>query len=427
MSRSRRDTRPTNYAAASAAQPVFEISEEHQRLVNHTKSFQKKVKTMQDQRARINQIIKFIREKYPQYYRTTVILLTPEIIATPNRNYFKATHDLVYSNLSIDIILAFMGEKKNKGGGKIMSHVHIRKYHDALMFGAKEVGHGFSQEYYQQMDTFLDNYRKEVAEAKTKGNIDEEEADPISFDLYQMIAFWFLCSGNIFAWFFLLCCWNFMARTINVDNFSFRNLTSGTDSIKVKYFRTKADQDGKKCQHKNIYANPFNPRVCFFTGMGIYCAVNASILGTRFTFFLKINTLAGTASSSFCRFLTALTKQYKVVVAEHVRMEHCNAHGIRKGSGTHSTSCTTCPPSLVAVALRGDWSMGKIFDTYFTFGEFGDQYLGKSCPVLSCPVLLCYICHNLTHCFLLRTHPSRAEPFQTMFCIPASSFYRRNE
>ena len=183
-----------------------------------------------------------------------------------------------------------------------------------------------------------------------------------------------------------------MARTINVDSFSFRNLTLGTDSIKVKYFRTKADQEGKKCQHKNIYANPFNPKVCFFTGMGIYCAVHASILGTRNTFFLKVNTLAGTASSSFCRFLSALCKEYKVVVAEHVRMEHCNAHGIRKGSGTHSTSCTTCPPLLVAVALRGDWSMGKIFDTYFTFGDFGDQYLGKSCPIL-----LCNICQNLTH------------------------------
>ena len=201
-SRSRRDTRPTNYAAASAAPPVFEISEEHQRLVNQTKAFQKKVKTMQDQRARINQIIKFIRDKYPQYYHMTVIQLMPKILATPNRHYFKATHDLVYSNLSIDIILALMGQKKNTGGGKIMSHVHIQKYHDVLMFGAKEVGHGFSQEYYQWMDTFLDNYRKEVVEAKTKGNIDKEEADPVSFDLYQMIAFWFLCSGNIFAWFF---------------------------------------------------------------------------------------------------------------------------------------------------------------------------------------------------------------------------------
>ena len=108
-SRSRRNTRPTNYAAASAAPPVFEISEEHERLVNQTKAFQKKVKTMQDQRARINQIIKFIHDKYPQYYQRTVVLLTPEILATPNRHYFKATHDLVYSNLSIDIILASTG------------------------------------------------------------------------------------------------------------------------------------------------------------------------------------------------------------------------------------------------------------------------------------------------------------------------------
>ena len=168
-----------------------------------------------------------------------------------------------------------------------------------------------------------------------------------------------------------------MARTINVDGFSFRNLTMGTDSIRVKYFRTKADQEGKKCQHKNIYANPFNPKVCFFTGMGTYCAIHAAILGTRYTFFLKVDTIAGTASSNFCRFLGIVCKKYEEIVREHVRIDHCNAHGIRKGSGTHSTSCTTCPPSLVSVACRGDWSMGKIFDTYFTFGDFGDQYLGR--------------------------------------------------
>ena len=35
------------------------------------------------------------------------------------------------------------------------------------------------------------------------------------------------------------------------------------------------------------------------------------------------------------------------------------------------------PPSLMSVALRGGWSMGKVFDVYFNFVQCGDNYLGR--------------------------------------------------
>ena len=35
------------------------------------------------------------------------------------------------------------------------------------------------------------------------------------------------------------------------------------------------------------------------------------------------------------------------------------------------------PPSFVAVAARGEWSIGKVLDVYFKFGLGGDQYLGR--------------------------------------------------
>ena len=373
--RRRRDTRPSNSSGVEAPDVVLRDIDNAQ--ISQTKAFHRKVKTMKDHRNRIQHVCNFIHEKYPQYSATMVRRLNIVDYGNSEKNFFTSTHDIEYASLSADIVLAFMGTKKNKGDGKIMSHVHIRKYHDALMFGAKEARVGFSEQYYMTVDGFLDNYRKEYADAKKHGNVDEEEADPISFNLFEMVCFWFLCSGNIFAWFFMMCCWNFMARTINVDGIGFRHITKGTDSIKVKYFGTKADQEGKNCTHKNIYANPFNPKVCFVTGMGVYFALNASVLATRYTFFLSIGAKEGTASSNFCRFLGDVIQKNKVIVETHLRLDHANAHGIRKGSGTHSTSCTTSPPSLVAVALRGDWSMGKIFDTYFTFGDFGDQYLGR--------------------------------------------------
>ena len=58
-------------------------------------------------------------------------------------------------------------------------------------------------------------------------------------------------------------------------------------------------------------------------------------------------------------------------------MSRFNGHGIRKGAGTYSVSCSTVPPPLVSIAHRGDWSMGKVFDIYFNFGIAGDCYLGR--------------------------------------------------
>ena len=48
-----------------------------------------------------------------------------------------------------------------------------------------------------------------------------------------------------------------------------------------------------------------------------------------------------------------------------------------QGAGGHASSGTTMPPSFVAVAARGEWSIGKVLDIYFKFGLGGDQYLGR--------------------------------------------------
>ena len=53
-----------------------------------------------------------------------------------------------------------------------------------------------------------------------------------------------------------------------------------------------------------------------------------------------------------------------------------------QGSGGHASSGTTHPPSFVAVAARGEWSIGKVLDVYFKFGMGGDQYLGRILALL---------------------------------------------
>ena len=42
-----------------------------------------------------------------------------------------------------------------------------------------------------------------------------------------------------------------------------------------------------------------------------------------------------------------------------------------KGSATFANCGTTCPPSIVAIALRGEWSLGSTLEIYFRFSEQG--------------------------------------------------------
>ena len=54
-----------------------------------------------------------------------------------------------------------------------------------------------------------------------------------------------------------------------------------------------------------------------------------------------------------------------------------NKQRTRKGSCYIFITGTTVPPSLISVVLRGEWSMGKVFDVYLNFAECGDNYLGR--------------------------------------------------
>ena len=153
-----------------------------------------------------------------------------------------------------------------------MGFDHIRKFHDALLFGASERKTSMSVLYNIEMKKYLLHYKKEVAANRKTGNVDEYDSDAFSFQLVRQLASWFLNSGNIFCWFFLLMQWNCMARSINIDCIGFSNFKRRTDSIIVKYDDTKADKTGENCNNKNLYANPSDPTVCLFLSFGLYCA-----------------------------------------------------------------------------------------------------------------------------------------------------------
>ena len=94
-------------------------------------------------------------------------------------------------------------------------------------------------------------------------------------------------------------------------------------------------------------------------------------------FFILSRAETGTASSRYCKKMIDSTQTMEERVKQHIRLDHCNPYGIRKGSATHATSGTTVPPPLTSVFLRGEWSMGVMQDIYWKFCQIGDQCLGR--------------------------------------------------
>ena len=117
--------------------------------------------------------------------------------------------------------------------------------------------------------------------------------------------------------------------------------------------------------------------MCVFLSLGIYCAVEQTSLEEMNTLFLPRNADLGNAAQIFCRKSSSMIQKYTDIEESYIRCDRANTHGIRKGGSRHECAGTKFPPSLVCVALRGEWSMGNVFDVYFKFGERGDQYLGR--------------------------------------------------
>ena len=195
---------------------------------------------------------------------------------------------------------------------------------------------------------------------KKEGAVDESNIDPFTFPLYKLVANWLLNENNLFYWQSIILQWKCMARSISINHIGFANMKRGTDSITVKYDESKSGKVGEKCTKKNIYTNPTDLSICFFTAIGIYCSCESVLLISREGINLKL----GNAAHKFCNSLQKLIEHYSEIVDCYVCSSYTNTHGTREGSVTYSASGTTVPPSLISVALHREWSMGKVFDVF---------------------------------------------------------------
>ena len=353
------------------------VNEVHQEQVRTTEKEEINGTLRREYRNRIRHIYEFLQRTYPGYYEVGVRAITDEEKEDQDLFWHKNEFDLVYSGLNIKFIKAFLAHSKKKANGKMCSNSNLRKYKDAILWGSGQAKCPLPSLFYDEMDRFLKSFKKETKKAAKDGLLDEHEADPISWKLFQLILKWAIEEGQILVWVYSLLQWNCMARSKNIGELAYHNFRTGDDYIKIRYDKTKADQSGEKVKDKHIYANPFNPLVCPVLSLGIWFALESKRLGSITSVFGSEKTEEGAASRNYTNTISAIMQRHKDHVAEYIRTNHANAHGLRKGSASFATSGTTCPPSVASVANRGDWSMGAVLDVYWQFSDAGDHFLGR--------------------------------------------------
>jgi len=361
----------------------LDLGEDFHESLQGTLSKQMDDRTRRNYRNRLKRMMEFWGKNHNDYYKDGVRDVTEEELKDPSKYYFKKfKKEVIYTGLNVKLVLAFLLETQKKEDGKIKSFDDIRKYKDAIQWGAATCHERLPTTFYVEIEKYLKSYRRVTQAAKKRGEMEDQGSDPIPVSLYQLILRWSIEANNIFLWFWTLTQWACMARCSNVDPLGFHNFKLGSDSIICKYDDAKADKEGEKLSEKNIYSNPFDYQVCWWTGFGVYCCVNSADLGAREFLFLKPTAREGTASNRYQGQLTALLSEKVEVVCQHMRVDHANAYGIRKGSATLATTGTTCPPPLPSVARRGEWSLGAVLDVYWHFSVSGDEYLGRVLALL---------------------------------------------
>ena len=79
---------------------------------------------------------------------------------------------------------------------KYYSFGHMRKYKDAVQYGAFCAKQVLPNIWETRMAAFMASVKKENTKAKKEGKLDEEEADPIPFSLYRLICQHAIKSGE---------------------------------------------------------------------------------------------------------------------------------------------------------------------------------------------------------------------------------------
>lgn len=124
--------------------------------------------TRRNYRNRLDRIIKYWKEHINEYYVIGVREVSEEEQRDRSKYYFGKKQDLVYRGLNVDFVICFLSETNKRGDGKFKSFDDLRKYRDAILWGAKMAHELLPSSFYRETEVFLSAYKKKIAAEKKK-------------------------------------------------------------------------------------------------------------------------------------------------------------------------------------------------------------------------------------------------------------------
>ena len=107
-----------------------------------------------------------------------------------------------------------------------------------------------------------------------------------------------------------VCAWHLMAPSCNVDCLSFHNIKHGISDYSVfKYDDTKMDKTGKYVQEQNVFSNPFQGHLCFFTALRVYLSLHQECLAETEKLFSTPGAKLGNAAQTFASQVVRLQRE----------------------------------------------------------------------------------------------------------------------
>jgi hypothetical protein len=281
-------------------------------------------------------------------------------------------------------------QKKNSDGSYInpvqyQSFEHVSGYKSAIKnhFKSKRIQCSFALQ--AQENEFFKGYKRLIAEEKQDGTRKVRDGKvPLTFQIYRYLAR--LAIGcrqdfhlGIFSHAFLLLCWNLVARCVSVSSLMFSHITWNADAMIVVFPTTKADQEGKNCSPKHVYANVHHPEICPILSFAIYV----------FTSGVRRN---GASPSVFSDNVDATESRFggwlRTTCSSADNAEALRQNGIDDAVeiGTHSfrkgVANFLCGmvggASPIAIYLRAGWSLGPVQSRYILECSGGDQLCGRA-------------------------------------------------
>lgn len=215
------------------------------------------------------------------------------------------------------------------------SFQHVSGYKSALKFYLKTRGITLSGPVNLVLMDFFGGLKRKLANKKQQGEMSLSEGkQPLSFAGYKFLARKATTATEdfhvaIFAWLFLVLCWNLMARCISVSGLMYCHISWANDSLTVVFPTHKGDQEGKTALPKHVFCNRECPEICPILALSVFVFTQGfRRQGSKALLFSETES----AESRFSKWLKAACGRHFVdLVALGLIIVEIGTHSFRKG------------------------------------------------------------------------------------------------